>query len=210
MNKFLLLILLTSLVYSATYMVDVPANVRWTKTSIYVHEGDSLRIYASGTWRYDPRPYFETDADGIADNSTYNGRLMAKVNGVKFPVGKSFEGKSPAEGYLYLGMHDTTDYSNNVGKLKVKVIVESSEPENSNTQEPDFESKTNTSLNDVVNKVVSNATEKVSNMDQTSKTVCSVVILLFLGVVLFARDVERSKDDEEEPPEERTLNKSKE
>ena len=209
MNKFLLVILLTSLVYSATYMVDVPANQKWTRTSIYVHEGDSIRIYASGTWRYDPRPYFETDADGIADNNTFNGRLMAKVNEVIFPVGKSFEGTSPAEGYLYLGMHDTTDYSNNVGQLKVKVIVESNEKENPADQKPSFNSESNTSINEVVDKVVANATEKVSNMDQTSKTVCSVVILLFLGVLLFARDVESSSDEEEDPPEERTLSKSK-
>ncbi len=192
MRSLFILLLMFSVLFSATYVVSVPANIKWTNTSVYLEEGQPFNLTASGTWRYDPRPYFETDADGLVDSDNYNGRLMAKIGDSEFFVGKSFVGKAPVSGYLLLGMYDTTDYRNNEGVLKVILKV------GSNLAEP--ETNLNSSDRDnpaeVVDKLVSNATDKVNHLDQTSKTVCAGFVLLVLGVLLFARDVENTVEDD--------------
>ncbi len=108
--------------------ISVPANVEWYDTGIILREEDYVIMRASGRWRYDPRPQFEVGPNGLATDEGYpgfkQGALIARIgNSSPFFIGKYWEGYSHSRGILLMGMHDETQYENNIGELNVSVEV---------------------------------------------------------------------------------------
>ncbi|MGB9634924.1 MAG: hypothetical protein ACP5H8_01710 [Candidatus Micrarchaeia archaeon] len=110
----------------ASKIITVPANIKWTNSSVYVNKDDYVVITASGKWGYDPRPQFETGPNGLINgNLLPMGALIGKIGNSNeiFKVGNHWEGYVNNEGWLFLGMYDTTPYENNVGHMNVNVSV---------------------------------------------------------------------------------------
>ncbi|MEM3364726.1 MAG: hypothetical protein QXS93_04450 [Candidatus Micrarchaeia archaeon] len=117
-----------TLVKSGTF--QIPANVQFSET-VYVEPGQYVVVDASGKWRYDPRPQFETGPDGLSNVFTTfkPGMLQGKFgDGDVFPIGSHWEGYATNRGRLALGIYEPkgstyTNYVDNIGNLTVSVKV---------------------------------------------------------------------------------------
>ncbi|MCX8200247.1 MAG: hypothetical protein N3G76_02145 [Candidatus Micrarchaeota archaeon] len=117
-----------SLVKSGTF--QIPANAQFSET-VYVEPGQYVIVNASGRWRYDPRPQFETGPDGLPNVFTTfkPGMLQGKFgDGDVFPIGSYWEGYVTNRGRLALGIYEPkgasyASYQDNVGNLTVTVRV---------------------------------------------------------------------------------------
>lgn len=116
-------------VQKANVTILVASQVPWTDSGVEIAKGDELIIQAYGKWLYDPRPQYETTADGIYAGG--QGALQAKIgDNPPFVVGSSFSIVSKQEGKLALGMVecDTPScYQNNYGNLQADVVVNEQE-----------------------------------------------------------------------------------
>lgn len=117
-----------SLIKSSSFAI--PANVSWTET-VYTEPDQYVLIHATGKWRYDPRPQFETGPDGLSNVFTTfkPGMLQGKFgDGDIIPIGSSWEGYATNKGRLMLGIYEPdkpayANYMNNIGSLNVTIYV---------------------------------------------------------------------------------------
>lgn len=167
----------------------VPANVQWTNSSVYIKKGDYLILKGYGKWRYDPRPQFETGPNGLMnDNQLQLGALVGKISNVNevFKVGSQWEGYVNNEGWLFLGMYDTTPYDNNLGQMSVLISVYRISNIDSDMLEANEHKSTE--LNTV------NTVESSKSHDQPAipgEQAC-ISIILFIGLTAYAYVIIRS------------------
>lgn len=108
--------------------VTVPANIEWTDTGVHVQTGQVISITATGKWRYDPRPQYETGPDGVYAKGGMSepggrGTLQGKIgNGTPWMVASNWSGVALQEGELYLGMQDgPNQHYDNVGEVYAQI-----------------------------------------------------------------------------------------
>ncbi|HZT97064.1 MAG TPA: hypothetical protein VFB34_09525 [Chloroflexota bacterium] len=120
--------------------IRVYSRQPWTSTSIYLHQGESIKVRAGGSVSWQPHhrrvgPTGLPFNDYLCASAQYSGSafqapgincwsLMARIGQIDVPffVGSSFHLKSPSGGRLYLGFNDDT-YSDNSGSFKVTVTL---------------------------------------------------------------------------------------
>ncbi len=165
----------------------IPANVEWTET-FYVEPGDYVSISASGKWRYDPRPQFETGPDGLSNVFTTlkPGILEGKFgDGDVIPIGSSWEGYASNRGKLLLGMYEpkgnsVANYNDNLGNVSVNIFVYSRT--NTGTVNAGTDGQNNTQLGGNETTPLVNNTES-QGPSATDKTCISSIVLFLSGLV---------------------------
>ncbi len=115
--------------------VEVPADQEWVDTGLHLHEGDVLRISATGTIHYTSSKTCGPDG-GERDwkdflrplpvNDVGRGALIGKMGeeGVvqAFFVGENAEFTAERAGRLFLGINDD-NYQNNSGRFQATVEI---------------------------------------------------------------------------------------
>jgi hypothetical protein len=134
------------------YTLEVPANITWMDTGIYVTAGSRLDIAATGIVTYGPEYYHHTDANGVnwdgqrfmpttvLENTTVVS-LIGKIGGTTdigtgtpLPegvtgygagfVGTAYSKVIPVSGVLFLGFNDLIGSTyDNSGSFSVAVTV---------------------------------------------------------------------------------------
>ncbi|GEM_PF-2969619 len=160
--------------------VEVPANTEWTNSTVYATTGDYIIMMANGTWRYDPRPQFEVGPNGLT-NTVFGiplGKLIGRIDdGGLFEIGTYWEGYAPADGWLYIGMYDTTPRENNAGSLIVNVQVYRKTTE-SEKEEKTPEKPANIST------TVKQKEERLTGANNAQKAICGLIPLLLVIFML--------------------------
>jgi hypothetical protein len=122
--------------------IDLPANVLWFNTNIYVEQGQKLTVSATGTTNTCPDvcpgnpdmgpqgtgsnitcPFAEVNATDCAQNGVLYGLLLGRIgNGTIFGIGNGGTYVATNSGTLRLTINDNLDgYENNSGSLTVVV-----------------------------------------------------------------------------------------
>lgn len=129
------------------------ANPSWQPTGIYINEGDEITFSASGAvvwrWRACVKRGCTTslvsdtcDPDGVSEGASVQGHLCPYLsrcalvgriwNGndqpFEFLIGRERTIRATKAGFLYLGMNDYTQYTDNSGAWNVSVTVLQYEP----------------------------------------------------------------------------------
>lgn len=168
----------------------VPSQLPWMSTGVVLEKGDELSIAAYGMWMYDPRPQYETTADGVfrGGPGTLRGMIGA---GQPFIVGSYYSKVVDEEGQLFLGMVecDYPDcYRDNYGELSANIVVNRKEKPKVEEKKNETIAAPETTVNETTFNPPEKTTEQQPIIEAGTKTcnlfgvfgVLAVIALLFL------------------------------